>query len=193
MRKLMMKSLLLMLWCSASFGQGPVRDSSTVLDRLEGQWLLKGNIAGKPTVHDVQAHWILHHEYLEVHEVSHEKDAQGEPAYEAKILVSWDQKTKQYACLWLDSTAGGALTSQVTCRANPSGNSIPFVFALSPTDSIHTTFAYREASDTWQWLIDNVTNGKVSHFADVELSRADSVAIGSGPALTDVGIPQKRP
>lgn len=172
MRNLMVKGLLLISWCSASFGQGPIRDPTNLLDRLEGHWLLKGNIAGKSTVHDVQAHWILHHEYLELREVSREKDAQGEPAYEAKILVSWDQKTKQYACLWLDSTAGGALTSQVTCRANPSKNSIPFVFTISPADSVHTTFAYRESSDTWQWLIDDVTDGKTSRFADVELSRA---------------------
>ena len=119
----------------------------------------------------MQAHWILHHEYLEMHEVSREKDSSGGPAYEADVLVSWDQKANQYACLWLDSTAGGALTSQVTCRAKPSGNTIPFVFTISPADSIHTTFAYREASDTWRWLIDNISDGKPSRFADVELSR----------------------
>ncbi len=189
----LMKGVLLISWCSASFGQGPGRDPASLLDRLEGQWLLRGNIAGKPTIHDVEAHWILHHEYLEIHEVSREKDTQGGPAYEAKLLVSWDQQTKQYACLWLDSTAGGALTSQVTCRGNPSASSIPFVFTISPADSIHTTFAYRENSDTWQWLIDNVTDGKTSRFADVELSRANSVAIGSRPAHTNVPTPQKRP
>lgn len=147
-------------------------DPMNLLDHLTGSWLLKGKIAGKQTTHDVQARWVLRHEYLEIHEVSREKDSHGEPAYEAIVLVSWEPKVHQYSCLWLDSTAGGALSSQVTCRATPSGASIPFVFMISPSDSIHTTFSYREPSDTWKWIIDNVTNGKSERFADVELSKA---------------------
>ena len=161
------------LICSSlALGQTHPQSPADLLNQLEGNWVLRGKIAGRPTVHDVQAHWILHHEYLQIHEVSRDKDSQGSPAYEAEILVSWEPKTNQYACLWLDSTAGGALTSQVTCRAKPAVNAIPFVFAISPADSIHTTFTYNEGADTWQWLIDNVTNGKSDRFADVELSRA---------------------
>lgn len=170
-----MIAVCLHLFVCSSFalarGQSP--DPMSLLDHLAGNWLLKGRVAGKQTTHEVQARWILRHEYLELHEVSRERDDHGEPAYEANILVSWDAKTHQYACLWLDSTAGGALTSQVTCRATPSGDSIPFVFTISPTDSIHTTFIYKPASDEWQWLIDNVTNGKSDRFADVQLSKAE--------------------
>jgi hypothetical protein len=151
--------------------QKQTRDPSALLDHLAGNWLLKGTIAGKQTTHNIRAQWILRHEYLQIHEVSREKDGHGDPAYEATILVSWDPKVNQYACLWLDSTAGGALTSHVTCRASPSGDFIPFVFTLSPSESIHATFTYREASNTWKWLIDNVANAKSHRFADVELSR----------------------
>jgi len=158
--------------CSClALGQTRPRDPATLLNHLEGIWVLRGKIAGKAAVHDVQAHWILRHEYLQIYEVSRDRDSQGRPDYEAQVLVSWDPKADQYACLWLDSTAGGALTSQVTCRAKPAVGSIPFVFKISPADSIHTTFTYNEASDTWQWLIDNVANGKSDRFADVELSR----------------------
>ena len=142
-----------------------------LLDHLAGKWLLKGTIGGKQITHDVQASWVLRHEYLEIHEVSREKEATGEPAYEAIVLVSWDPKVNQYACLWLDSTAGGALTSQTICRATPSGESIPFIFTIAPAESIHTTFTYRSATDTWQWLIDDEVNGKTDRFADVALSR----------------------
>ena len=146
-------------------------DPTDLLDHLAGSWLLQGKIAGKQTTHDVQARWILRREYLELHEVSREKDDRGEPAYEAVTLVSWEAKLSQYACLWMDSTAGGALTSPVTCRAKRSGDSIPFVFTISTSESIHTTFSYRQASDTWQWIIDDVTGGKSDRFADVELLR----------------------
>jgi hypothetical protein len=143
-----------------------------LLDHLAGNWVLKGTIAGKQTTHDVQADWILRREYLQIHEISREKDTNGEPAYEAIILVSFDPKANQYACLWLDSTSGGALTSRVTCRATPSANAIPFIFTISPSESIHTTFTYRPATDTWQWTIDDITNGKADRFATLELSKS---------------------
>ena len=146
-------------------------DPLQLLDHLAGDWILTGTIAGKQTTHDVQAAWVLRREYLQIHEVSREKNANGEPAYEAIILVSWDPKANQYACLWMDSTAGGVLTSPVTCRATPAADSIPFVFTLSPKELLHTTFTYRNATDQWQWTIDDETNGKTERFADLELSR----------------------
>jgi hypothetical protein len=142
-----------------------------LLDRLAGDWVLQGTIAGKQTTHDVQARWVLRREYLQIHEVSREKDSKLEPAYEAIVLVSWDAKTSQYACLWMDSTAGGALTSPVTCRGVPTGDSIPFLFTLSPSESLHTTFRYRSATGTWQWTIDDEKDGKTERFADAELTR----------------------
>jgi hypothetical protein len=144
----------------------------TLLDHLVGNWVLQGKIAGKQTTHDVQAQWILRQEYLQVHEISREKDSSGKPAYEAIVLISWDAKADQYSCLWLDSTAGGALSSPITCRAKPSGDSIPFIFIISSSESLHTTFTYRGSNDTWLWLIDDEINGKNETFADVELSRA---------------------
>lgn len=142
-----------------------------LLDHLAGKWVLKGTIGGKQATHDVQARWVLRHEYLELHEVSREKEENGEPAYEAIVFVSWEPKASQYARLWLDSTAGGALSSPTTCRATRSGDSIPFIFTISPSESLHTTFIYRNATDTWQWLIDDEVSGKVDRFADVTLSR----------------------
>ncbi len=145
---------------------------TALLDHLAGKWILQGTIAGKPTTHDVQAAWVLHHEYLQLHEISREKSASGSPAYEAIVYIGWDAKARQYTCLWLDSTSGEALSTEVIGRANPSGDSIPFIFAASASDQIQTTFRYDKVADTWQWLIDNVVNGQTQHFADVKLSRA---------------------
>jgi hypothetical protein len=155
----------------AASAQNQSPEPIQLLDHLAGNWVLTGTIAGKQTTHDVQAHWLLRREYLEIHEVSRDKDAHGEPAYEAFVLVSWDPKANQYACLWMDSTAGGALTSPVTCRAVPAPDSIPFLFTLSPSESLHTTFRYRNATDKWQWTIDDEKDGKTERFADVELAR----------------------
>lgn len=157
-------------WSSAA--QNASNDPTSLLDHLAGDWVLKGTIDGRQTTHDVQAHWILRHEYLQLHEVSREKDPNGHPAYEAIILVSFDPKADQYACLWLDSTSGGALTSHITCRATPAVDAIPFIFAISPSESLHTTFTYLGATDKWQWIIDDIKNGKSDRFATVELSRS---------------------
>jgi hypothetical protein len=142
-----------------------------LLDSMAGDWVLKGMIGGKQTTHDVEARWVLRHEYLRIHEISREKDSKGEPAYEAIVLIGWDGKTHEYVCLWLDSTSGAGLSSGVMGRARESGDAIPFVFTISPSESIRTTFNYERASDRWQWIIDDMTNGKPDQYADVELSR----------------------
>lgn len=164
---------LFFLVVGACLAQEPAKNSPLeLLDHLAGQWVLEGTIAGKQTTHDVQAEWVLKREYLRLHEVSREKDAKGDPAYEAIVFVSWDPETQEYACLWLDSTAGGGLSAQGIARGKKSGNSIPFLFTISPSDSIHNTFVYDRGTDTWKWLIDNDSNGKTEHFADVKLLRA---------------------
>jgi hypothetical protein len=58
-----------------ALGQTRPRDPAALLNQLEGSWVLRGKIAGKPAVHDVRARWILHHEYLQIHEVSRDKDS----------------------------------------------------------------------------------------------------------------------
>lgn len=160
------------LFCgSASAEPGMPAAPAALLNHLAGTWILRGTIAGKPTTHDVQAEWVLNHEYLELHEISREKNAAGSPAYEAIIYIGWDAKAQQYVCLWLDSTSGDGLSSGIIARASLAGESIPFLFTLSPSDQIHTTFSYDKAADAWQWLIDNVDNGRTQHFANVTLAR----------------------
>jgi len=155
---------------SVSAGQQMPAAPAALLNHLTGVWTLRGTIAGKPAIHDVQAEWALNHEYLQLQEVSRETTG-GEPAYEAIVYIGWDAKAQQYVCLWLDTTSGDGLSSGVMGRATPGGDSIPFVFTLSASDQIHTTFSYDKAAGTWQWLIDNIANGKTQRFADVKLTR----------------------
>jgi len=157
--------------CSVSAQPEMPSEPMALLNHLTGTWVLRGTIAGKQTTHDVQAAWVLHHEYMQLRETSREKNVNGSPAYEAMVYIGWDAKARQYTCLWLDSTSGEGLSSEVIGRANPAGDSIPFIFTLSASDQIHTTLRYDEAADTWQWLIDNAVNGRTKRFADVRLNR----------------------
>ena len=166
-------SLLCFLSCSVSLAaEKSAAEPVNLLDHLTGSWVLQGTIAGKPTTHDVQATWVLNREYVQLHEISRDKNDRGGTAYEAIVYLSWDGKAQQYTCLWLDSTAGGGLSAEGLAHGNLAGDSIPLIFTLSPSDQIHTTFSYDKATDTWWWLIDNIENGKAHRFADVTLTRA---------------------
>jgi hypothetical protein len=51
------------------------------------------------------------------------------------------------------------------------GDSIPFLFHDTATESFHTTFLYDRATDSWQWHLDNDSAGVRRPFARVKLSR----------------------
>jgi len=162
-------ALILMTSFSAS-AQGPTR-KDPLLDRLTGSWILQGTIAGRETTHDIESEWVLNHEYLRLHERSREKNAQGEPAYEAIVFISWEASSSDYRCLWLDSTSGEGLAStQGIAKGKRNGDEIAFLFKSKDGD-FHTTFAYNRSADTWQWLMDGEENGKLSPFARLKLTR----------------------
>lgn len=165
--------VLLLLSAAVCRAQEPASNSPVeLLDRLAGRWVLQGTIAGKERTHDVDAQWVLKGEYLRLHEVSRDKDDKGDPRYEAIIFIDWDPKNREYACLWLDSTEGGGLSAQGIAHGKKLGDSIPFLFALSPSDSIHNTFTYDRRNDAWQWRIENDVKGKREPFADLKLVKA---------------------
>lgn len=144
-----------------------------LLDRLAGNWVMKGTIAGAETTHDIAAEWVLDHQYLRFHDVSHEKGSGDVPEYEAIVFIGWDQSSAQYACLWLDSTGGGGLDvdAQVIGHAKPDGDELAFLFELNDGGIIHTTFKYNREADTWQWLVDVEEGEEFRSFARVVLTR----------------------
>jgi hypothetical protein len=149
--------------------QAPVSETA-LLDHLTGSWILEGTIAGRVTTHDLESDWVLRREYIRIHETSHEKNAQGQAAYEAIVFIEWDNAAREYRCLWLDSTAGGGLSAKGIAHGKRSGDEIAFLFKDNDS-SIHTAFAYSKSTDTWQWRIDNESDGKLSPFARVQLTR----------------------
>jgi hypothetical protein len=160
-------ALLVLVSLSASAQQPPFQDP--LLDHLIGNWVLQGTIGGKETTHDIVSEWVLGHQYVRLHEVSHEKNAKGQAAYEAIVFIGWDQSSSQYACLWLDSTGGGGLSAQALGYAKRSGDEIALVFKGKDGSIFHTTFAYNKGADTWEWLMDGEEGGKLQPFARVRL------------------------
>ena len=161
-----------LLFVASSPAQQPASaDTATeLLDRLAGHWVMTGRLGDKSVTHDIDAKWVLNREYLRLHEVSGEKDASGAPKYEAIIFFSFDPKTSEYLCLWLDNTDGGGLSVPIA-RGKKAGDAIPLVFILHGREALHTTFTYSKGTDTWQITIDDVTGSKPERFGDVQLTR----------------------
>jgi hypothetical protein len=162
-------ALLAIVSFSALAQQPPRQDP--LLDLMTGNWLLQGTIAGHAdTTHDIEAEWVLNHEYVRIHEASREKNAQGQPAYEAIVFIGWDTASSQYTCLWLDTTGGNGLSGDAIGHGKRTGDEIAFFFE-SKDGNFHTTFAYNKSTGTWQWIMDNEIGGKLSPFARLKLTR----------------------
>ena len=147
------------------------RPPGELLERMAGQWVLEGTIAGKTTTHDVVATSVLNGQYVQLHEVSREQDAQGRPAYEALVYLTWEQARGEYSCQWLDSTSNAGLSNGVTCRAKPSDDELRLLFKYPDGSTFHTTFAYDRTADTWQWKMDGEEKGQLAPFARMMMRR----------------------
>lgn len=141
-----------------------------LLGRLAGSWILRGTIEGQPVTHDVDARWVLEGNYVQLHELARETDSDGRPAYEAIVYLDWEPEPGEYACLWLDSTAGGGLSAPEG-RAKPRGTEIPLLFEGSDGSRFHNTFAYDADRDAWTWALDSEREGRLVPFARVSLER----------------------
>lgn len=161
-------ALIALAALSTSAQQPPRQDP--LLDHMTGNWILQGTVTGTETTHDVDADWVLRHEYVRIHETSREKNAQGQPLYEAIVFIGWDTASSQYTCLWLDTTGGNGLSRDAIGHGKRNGDEISFFFE-SKDGNFHTTFAYYKSDDTWRWIMDNDMSGKLSPFARLKLAR----------------------
>ncbi|MCX6170824.1 MAG: hypothetical protein NTX65_15900 [Ignavibacteriales bacterium] len=169
--KTIMKIFLAFVLFQVSIPAQQTTFQDSLLDQMTGQWVLQGTIAGEETTHDVDIKWVLGHQYIQVHEISRDKNSNGEAMYEAIVFIGWDEKLNQYACLWLDVTGGGGLSAQAIAHAERDSNKMAFLFHGSDNSLFHTTFVYDSDSGTWQWVMDGEENGKLQSFARVKLTR----------------------
>ncbi len=134
-----------------------------LLDNLQGQWTLKGTIVGHPGDAEMDAVWVLNHQFLKIHE----KGAgviPGRPLYEAEVYVGYDNASERYVVHWIDIYGGRF--SETLGYGTRSGNTIKFVFEY-PDGPFHNSFIWNPDSKTWRFLLEQKNSvGKWSTFAD---------------------------
>ena len=171
MKTLLKLILLFVLISPVTVKSQQVSQPDSLLNKLAGKWVLTGTIEGQKTIHDIDARRVLNGQYVQIKEVSREKDEKGNPLYDAVIYICWQEAKKQYFCLWLDNTSNEGISNQVIGRAKQNGDKIEMVFKFSDANQFHTTFIYDRETDTWQWLMDGEENGKLQPFARVKLTK----------------------
>jgi len=148
--------------------QAPI--NSTLLDHLVGKWVMQGTVGKQVATHELDAEWVLQHHYLRFREASREKNDKGEPQYDSTVFIGWNEKTKQYACVWLD-VYGGLATESIGI-ATPKENELTFVFTDEHGETSFTnTFLYDPKTNTWDNRLDNVVKGEAKPFARFKVTK----------------------
>jgi Protein of unknown function (DUF1579) len=134
-----------------------------LLDNLQGQWTLKGTIVGHPGDAELDAAWVLNHQFLKIHEKG-TAVIPGRPLYEAEVYIGYDNSSERYVTHWIDIYGGRF--SETLGYGTRSGNSIKFVFEY-PDGPFHNTFTWNPDSQSWRFLLEQKNaEGKWSLFAD---------------------------
>ncbi len=123
--------------------QRPFQDS--LVDRLQGQWRMTGQVHGRPVEYSANAEWVLGHQFLRLSMV----DVTKPPAYQADVYIGYDNTSERYVAHWLD-TFGGRF-SETLGYGRHEGDAVHFVFEY-PDGPFHTIFT-AHADGTWNVLM----------------------------------------
>jgi hypothetical protein len=164
-----MKALFAMVILARSVAAQSPEWHDDLVNHLAGSWRIEGNVMGRSAHHDVQADWVLGHQFLRMTE----KTSAGAPAderrYDAIWFLGYDAVSERYV-LHLMDTFGGRF-SETLGYGTRDGNQIRFVFEY-PDGPFRNTYRWDATKGTWQWLMEQKDkNGVWSQFADLKLVR----------------------
>lgn len=146
--------------------QHPFQDE--LVSNLSGSWKVSGTIRGQTATQTVDALWVLNHQFLQIHEKGLAA-AGGGPAYEAIVMLGYDNASERYVAHWIDIYGGRF--SETLGYGTRSGDQIEFVFEY-PDGPFRTTFHWLADKNQWQWMMRTKNqSGKWVDFANLTLTR----------------------
>lgn len=154
---------------SPLIGQAAPEWHDNLVDHMAGQWSMEGRVLGREAHHQVQADWILNHQFLRIHEETSATAPAGEHRYEAFWFLGYDSIRQQYVLHLMD--VYGARYSETLGYGTRTGDELRFVFDY-PDGPFRTTYKWDSAIGTWQWIMKQKgKDGKWTPFADLKLSK----------------------
>jgi hypothetical protein len=167
----------LSFWSAAASAQeaakpldGPNRIfQDELLDHMTGAWKAMGTIGRQNVSHTVEASWVLNHQFLQIHEQAMPAPGDKAPAYEAIVMIGYDNASERYVAHWNDIYGGRF--SETLGYGTKSGDQIEFVFEY-PDGPFHTTFRWLAEKNQWQWRMRTKNQaGQWVDFANFTLAR----------------------
>jgi len=161
--------LILTIAPTHALAQAPPEWKDELVDHMSGNWVLSGQVLGREAHHELQAEWLLNHQFLRLHEkTSHDAPA-SERHYEAIWFLGYDSISDRYVLHLMDIF--GTRYSETLGYGARDGNSIRFVFEY-PEGPFHTTFSWSPETGSWRWLLEEKNKeGKWANFAEFKLTR----------------------
>jgi len=137
-----------------------------LLAGMDGQWVMVGEVLGKPVRYSLVVSPVLAGSFTELHMT----DVQSPPQYEARVFIAHDKDTNQVIVHWLDSFGGkGSIphgTGQVT------GDTIEFIIPYTE-GPFRDRLTYDKANGKWHFTIESAAGPEQwKRFATYEISRS---------------------
>ena len=170
MKKCFCLLLITVALAVASVAQAPAEWRDDLVDHMTGSWKMEGQVMGRDAHHEVEAEWVLNHQFLRIHEKTTSSAPAAEHKYEATWFLGYDPISERYVLHLLD--VFGARFSETLGYGARDGNAIRFIFEY-PDGPFHTTFRWSPEKDSWEWLMEQKDkDGKWTSFADLKLTHA---------------------
>jgi hypothetical protein len=151
--------------------QAPAAWQDDLVRHLAGSWKLEGDVMGNAAHHDVQADWVLNHQFLRIQEKTAANAPATESRYDSIWYLGYDSISERYVLHLMDTF--GARFSETLGYGTRDGNQIRFVFEY-PDGPFHNTYRWNAKENSWQWLMEQKNkDGKWVPFANLKLTRAE--------------------
>jgi len=137
-----------------------------LLAGMDGQWVMVGEVLGKPVKYSLIVSPVLAGSFTELHMT----DVQSPPQYEARVFIGHDKDSSHIIVHWLDVFGGkGSIphgTGQIT------GNSIEFIIPYT-AGPFRDRLTYDTSNGKWLFTIESGQGStQWKHFATYEIVRA---------------------
>lgn len=143
-----------------------IPERPATLKALDGDWVMSGDVMGKPVTYQMTARPTLQGAFTEIHM----NDVQVPSEYEARVLIGYDAESNTIIAHWLDSF--GAKYSIPHGTGGVTDNSIQFSIPYG-SSTFRDTFTYNQETNTWLFVLEaSKPDGTWKHFARYDVYRS---------------------
>ncbi len=166
MCRMMAALVAIVLAASSAIAQEAALSSDkrpALLQALDGQWVMTGDVLGKPVTYDMVAAPTLHDAFTELHM----KDVQVPSEYEARVFIGVDPESQAVIAHWLDNF--GAKYSIPHGTGQLSENTIQFTIHYDD-GPFRDTLTFHPEARSWSFVIEaSQPDGSWKQFARYEM------------------------